>query len=344
MRPTLKDVAERAGVSVSTVSYALNDSSKIALAAETRARVRRIANELGYIPNSVAQSLRSRTSRSVGMLVTKPLTNPRYAAIVHGASAELAAERTHLTILSDPSGGAYLEDYRSGRLDGLIFVGHDDESVPAPFVHAARNEGLPLVVLDCGVPETRDVAYSTVDFDYAFGARQIIEHIADRGLHVVLHVQPEVSSRADRQREQAVLRALAEHPSMSLGVVSTGLTDERLRELEADPSRSGAQAQEAAKRVTAAIDASRAPAEDIAVLCSWGADVEAVMSTAPVREKGVFVGALAAGTPSTGIWPNLAYSRLPLQQAGAHSARLLMQEVHGRAREHLVLAPELDFS
>lgn len=344
MRPTLKDVAERAGVSISTVSYALNDASKVALAAETRARVRRIAKELGYIPNSVAQALRSRTSRSVGMLVTKPLTNPRYAAIVHGASAELAACRTHLTILSDPSGGAYLEDYRSGRLDGLVFVGHDDESVPAPFVEAAGNEGLPLVVLDCGPPDGRTSDYSTVDFDYALGARQLIEHIADRGFGVVLHVQPEISSRADRQREQAVLRVLAEHPSLSLGVVSTGLTDDGLRAVEADPSRSGEHAREVARRVTSAIAASRAPVEDIAVLCSWGADVEAVMSTEPVREHGAFVGALAAGTPSTSIWPNLAYSRLPLQQAGATSARLLMQEVHGGPHEHLVLAPELDFS
>ncbi|GAA2358314.1 hypothetical protein GCM10009854_40860 [Saccharopolyspora halophila] len=342
MRPTLKNVAERAGVSVSTVSYALNDSSNVALAADTRARVRRIAKELGYIPNSVAQSLRSRTSRSVGMLVTKPLTNPRFAAIVQGASAALAAQRTHLAILADPFGGAYLEDYRSGRLDGLVFVGHDDESVPAPFVTAADEEGLPLVALDCGPPGDT-IAFSTVDFDYALGAWQMIEHIAGRGFRLVLHVQPEVSSRADRQREQAVLRALAEHPSLSLSVVSTGLTDDMLREFEADPARSGDHARGVAQRVGSAITGMRVPAEDIAVLCSWGADVEAVMSARPVRERGIFVGALAGGTPSPSIWPNLVYSRLPLQKAGAESARLLMQEVNGGPREHLVLEPEPDF-
>lgn len=343
MRPTLKDVAERAGVSVSTVSYVLNDSSKVVLSAETRARVRRIAKELGYIPNSVARSLRSRSSHIVGMLVTKPLTNPRFAAIVQGASVALAEKRMHLTILSDPSSGAYLEDYRSGRLDGIVFVGHDDEAVPEAFADASRLEGLPLVALDCGEPAD-DASYSAVDFDYARGARQMIEHVADRGFRVVLHVQPEVASRANRQREQAMLRALAEHPSLSLGVVSTGLTSERLREFEASPARTGDHAREVAARVGTAIAATHEKPEAVAVVCSWGADVEAVMSIPQVRADGIFVGAMAGGTPSTRIWPNLAYSRLPLERAGAESARLLMQEVRGGPHEHLVLDPELDAS
>ncbi|MEB3370045.1 LacI family DNA-binding transcriptional regulator [Saccharopolyspora mangrovi] len=343
MRPTLKDVAERAGVSVSTVSYALNDSSKVVLSAETRARVRRIAKELGYIPNSVARSLRSRSSHTVGMLVTKPLTNPRFAAIVQGASVALAEERMHLTILSDPSSDAYLEDYRSGRLDGIVFVGHDDEAVPHAFAEASRLEGLPFVALDCG-PAADNASYSTVDFDYALGARQMIEHVAGRGCRVVLHVQPEVPSRANRQREQAVLRALAEHPSLSLGVVSTGLTSERLREFETSPTNADDYAREVAQRVGTALAATHEEPDAVAVVCSWGADVEAVMSTARVRADGIFVGAMAGGTPSPRIWPNLAYARLPLERAGAQSARLLMQEVLGGPHEHLVLEPELDAS
>ncbi|MDI2028192.1 LacI family DNA-binding transcriptional regulator [Saccharopolyspora sp. TS4A08] len=341
MRPTLKDVAERAGVSVSTVSYVLNDSSKVVLSAETRARVRRIAKDLGYIPNSVARSLRSRSSRIVGMLVTKPLTNPRFAAIVQGASVALAEERMHLTILSDPSGGAYLEDYRSGRLDGIVFVGHDDESVPEAFRQAAR-EGLPFVALDCGAPDAAGTPYSTVDFDYSAGARQMIEHVAERGFRVVLHVHPEVPSRANRQREQALLRALADHPSLSLRVVSTGLTGERLREFERSRAHVDDYAREVAERVGAAIGSEDEDPGSVAVVCSWGADVEAVMSTERVRENRIFVGALAGGTPSPRIWPGLAYSRLPLERAGAESARLLMQEIREGAHEHLVLQPELD--
>lgn len=341
MRPTLKDVAARAGVSVSTVSYALNDASTVALSADTRARVRRIAKELGYIPNSLAQSLRSRASRSVGMLVTKPLTIPRYAAIVQGASAALAAERMHLTILSDPSGDAYLDDYRSGRLDALVFVGHDDESAPQAILDAARREGLPLVVLDCGAPDG-DVAYSSVDFDYAAGASEIVDHLAESGIRSIVHVRPEVASRAERLREKALVAALAKNPALSLRVVSTGLTDELLRALEHDADSMRDYAGGLGDRVDRALAAIEGDPAETAVLCSWGADVEPAMASRRVREDGILVAALAAGSLSPRVWPQLRYSRLPLEHAGAECARLVMQELAGADHEHLVLAPELD--
>lgn len=341
MRPTLKDVAARAGVSVSTVSYALNDASTVALSADTRARVRRIAKELGYIPNSLAQSLRSRASRSVGMLVAKPLTIPRYAAIVQGASAALAAERMHLTILSDPSGDDYLDDYRSGRLDALIFVGHDDESAPEAILEAARGEGLPLVVLDCGAPGG-EVAYSSVDFDYAVGAAEMVAHLAESGVRTIVHVRPEVSSRAERLREKALVAALAKHPGLSLRVVSTGLTDEMLRALERDPGSMSDYTADTGDRVDRALAAIESEAGESAVLCSWGADVEPALASRRIREAGVVVAALAAGPLSPRVWPQLRYSRLPLERAGGECARLVMQELAGAGHEHVLLAPHLD--
>lgn len=340
-RPTLKDIATRAGVSVSTVSYALNDASTVALSADTRARVRRIAKEVGYIPNSLAQSLRSRTSRSIGMLVTKPLSHPRYAAIVQGASAALSAERMHLTILADASGEIYLDDYRSGRLDGLVFVGHDDEAAPDVVLDAARREGLPLVVLDCGAP-TGDVAYSTVDFDYAGGATELLEELAGRGVRSVLHVRPDVASRAERLREKALVHGLAQHPGLSLRVVSTGLTDERLRAIENDPDAARDHAGELGTRIDDALAAVAGDLHETAVLCSWGGDVEPVIAARRVREGGILVAALAAGALSPRVWPQLRYSRLPLDRAGAEAARLVMQELAGGEHEHVVLAPEID--
>jgi DNA-binding LacI/PurR family transcriptional regulator len=340
-RPTLKDIAARAGVSVSTVSYALNDASTVALSADTRTRVRRIAKEIGYIPNSLAQSLRSRTSRSIGMLVTKPLSNPRYAAIVQGASAALAAQRMHLTILADASGEVYLDDYRSGRLDGLVFVGHDDEAAPPAVLDAAQREGLPLVVLDCGAP-TDDVPYSTVDFDYAGGATELLEELAARGVRSVLHVRPDVSSRAERLREKALVHALAQHPSLSLRVISTGLTDEVLRSIENDPDAVRDYAGDLGDRIDAALATVGGDVHEVAVLCSWGADVEPAMASRRVRDGGVLVAALAAGALSPRIWPQLRYSRLPLARAGAEAARLAMQELAGGEHERVVLAPELD--
>ncbi|MDA4892549.1 LacI family DNA-binding transcriptional regulator [Microbacterium resistens] len=340
-RPTLKDIAGRAGVSVSTVSYALNDASTVALSPDTRARVRRIAKDLGYIPNSLAQSLRARTSRSIGMIVTKPLSNPRYAAIVQGASAALATERMHLTILTDAAAPHDLDDYRSGRLDGVVFVGHDDEAAPSVVLDAARNEGLPLVVLDCGAPPA-DAPYSTVDFDYAGGATALLDELAERGVRSVLHVRPEVASRAERLREKALVGALARHPGLSLRVVTTGVTDDVLRAIEQDPELTRDYARDLGSAIDTALTAVNGEAAETAVLCSWGADVEPAMASRRVREDGILVAALAAGTLSPRVWPQLRYSRLPLARAGAEAARLIMQEIAGGGHEHLLLAPELD--
>ena len=91
-RPTLKDVAARAGVSVSTVSYALNDTSSLPLSEATRMRVRRIAQEVGYVPNGLARSLQSQASRTIGVILGEPLTIPRYAAIAQGLAAGLGDE------------------------------------------------------------------------------------------------------------------------------------------------------------------------------------------------------------------------------------------------------------
>lgn len=275
------------------------------------------------------------------MLVTKPLTNPRYAAIVQGASAALAAQRMHLTIVSDPSGDAYLDDYRSGRLDGLVFVGHDDESVPETILEAAQRDGLPLVALDCGLPDG-DAWHSSVDFDYARGAAEMVAALADRGIRSVVHVRPDVSSRAERLREAALAKAIAARPGISRKVVSTGLTDELLREFERGPAAGLRYGPELGARIDAAL--AELPGEDreLAVLCSWGADVEPTMASRRLREGGILVAALAAGSLSPSVWPHLLYSRLPLERAGAESARLVMQVLAGDAHEHLVLAPDLD--
>src|SRR5439155_2176238 len=75
----LKDIAARAGVSVMTVSKVLRDAPDISAA--TKARVRHLAAEMGYMPDSAAQGLRSRTTRLFGMIIPAA-TNPIYARVI----------------------------------------------------------------------------------------------------------------------------------------------------------------------------------------------------------------------------------------------------------------------
>src|SRR5262245_59090519 len=75
----LKDIAERAGVSVMTVSKALRDEPDIS--ANTKTRIKLLAQQLGYVPDSVAQGLRNRTTKLLGLVISS-ITNPVFARMV----------------------------------------------------------------------------------------------------------------------------------------------------------------------------------------------------------------------------------------------------------------------
>ena len=84
---TIRDVAERAGVSVATVSHVINGTRKVA--PETAERVRRAMEELDYHPNAVARSLRTRKTQVIGVVVSD-ITNPFFATLVRGAEGSAA--------------------------------------------------------------------------------------------------------------------------------------------------------------------------------------------------------------------------------------------------------------
>src|SRR2546428_14191042 len=75
----LKDIAERAGVSVMTVSKVLRDASDVS--ATTKTRVKLLAQQMGYVPNSMAQSLRSRTTKLFGLVISSS-TDPIFSRVL----------------------------------------------------------------------------------------------------------------------------------------------------------------------------------------------------------------------------------------------------------------------
>src|SRR5690606_40421408 len=92
---TVYDVAKRAGVSIATVSRALNDSSRIS--PETRRRVLEVAEELGYQSNDLARSLAGKATQTIALLLPD-ITNPFFPELVKGVKT-VADERGHLLLL-----------------------------------------------------------------------------------------------------------------------------------------------------------------------------------------------------------------------------------------------------
>jgi len=121
----LEDVAEAAGVHVSTVSRVLNGRAAAAVRPETRERIEEAATRLRYRPNAIARGLKLASAGALGLLVPS-LRNPVYSAIIRGAF-DRAWERSFVVLLAEDLGApsaqqAYERLVEEGRIDGLLIA------------------------------------------------------------------------------------------------------------------------------------------------------------------------------------------------------------------------------
>jgi LacI family transcriptional regulator len=149
----LKDIAERAGVSVMTVSKVMRDAPDISVA--TKTRVRALAQQMGYVPDSQAQGLRTRTTKLFGLVISA-MTNPIFARVVM-AIEERAHELGYEVILSHTLNIPEREDTAihrliSRRVDGL-FVSPVYRMVPTASIYQELQRcGTPTVILGHHAP------------------------------------------------------------------------------------------------------------------------------------------------------------------------------------------------
>lgn len=148
--PTIVDVANRAGVSAITVSRVVNDSGPVST--QVRARVERAIAEIGYLPNAVARSLRSKRTDTIALIVTD-MTNPFFTTVARGA--EDAASDAGMMLIICNSDEREAEEVRyvrmlvGRRVDGILLV---PAGGGATAIGLCRKQGMPLVVVDRRVP------------------------------------------------------------------------------------------------------------------------------------------------------------------------------------------------
>lgn len=196
-RPTIRDVAEAAGVSTVTVSRVVNASDLVQ--PETRARVERVMRELGYVPNLAAQAMRTNATRTIGFVVPD-LTNYPNAAVAKATEAVLA-EAGYCLLLTNSDNRLdrelkSLEVLSSRRVDGMILYvcDEDDERLR----QAVAEVDVPLVVLDRDLPVATDTVLS--DHDTAMGeAVRYLISLGHRHLAFVSSCLP-IRPRRERQR------------------------------------------------------------------------------------------------------------------------------------------------
>jgi LacI family transcriptional regulator, galactose operon repressor len=198
--PTLRDVAEAAGVHAATASRALNPSTRGLVNADTARRVIRVAEQLGYRPNPIARGLKTSKSGTVG-IVLPDLTNPLFPPIVRGIEEVLEpAGYSGLIVNTDNDPGreqTLIEHLRSRQVEGLIVA---TARVEHPLMRQLHRDGVVMVMVNRR-PEGVDVPSITPDD--AAGVDLAVRHLAGLGHTRIAHVAGPQSTSTGASRARA---------------------------------------------------------------------------------------------------------------------------------------------
>jgi LacI family transcriptional regulator len=196
---TLRDVAARAGVHPATASRALNPETRLLVKEETARRVLEAAELLGYHPNPVARSLRTRRSHTVGVVIPD-LTNPLFPPIVRGLEDRLAAAG-YVALIANTDGDGererlVFEQMRARHADGIVLA---TAHLSDPLLAEAARTGLPVVLVN---RMAQDHSLPSVSVDNESGMRMAVAHLIAQGHRHIAHIAgpQEVSTGLYRYR------------------------------------------------------------------------------------------------------------------------------------------------
>lgn len=328
MAVTLKDIAQRVGKSVTTVSRALNDYDDVG--EETKARVRQVAEELGYTPSILAQRLQKRQSETIGLILPTfgpRFSDPFFSEFIAGIGNRAAEAGYDLLVSTRPPGereiGAYRRYVGSRRVDGFIVVRTRRQDARIDFL---REAGAPFVAFGRTDPP---LDYPFVDEDSALGMRRIGSHLAEYHHRVIACITPPDSLTFTHERLRGLREGLAEH--------GLQLRPDYIR--ESDLTQRGGYEQ--ARQLLAL------PEPPTAIVASN--DLMALGAITAARERGLRVGRDVSITGFDDIpmaehsHPSLTTVHQPIYQIGGQVCGMLIQIIHGEQLEEsqILLQPRL---
>lgn len=304
----IKDVAARAGVSVSTVSNALNRPELVSTSAAHR--VAEAITHLGYVPNTAARQLRAGRSNAIGMAVLN-ITNPFFAEMVLGAEEE--ADRAGYSIIvgnsydSEVRESRHLDLFERQRMDGVLLA---PMRTPTVMLQRFRQRGVPVVLVD---RVDQDGILPSVSLDDVAGGVMAAEHLLQGGSQHIAFVGGPLTVDQMRERYEGS-RSTVEAAGARFTFIGTTTLNPQL-------------GRDIGDRIAALPPAERPDgifaANDLVAL---GVLQSLIRHGIPVPGEIAIIGyddidfAAAAVVSLTSI-------RQPAHAMGAHAARLLLQEL-----------------
>lgn len=199
-KTTIKDVAERAGVSSATVSNVINDKGKVSEG--TRRKVLEAIEELNYRPNASAQRRLQKSSRKSIGLIIKELHNPYFADVIIGAQNR-ANEKGYSTMVSTSEGQRMMEKnvvdlFVEKDVDGIIINPLLDRDADLSHLFDLKRRNIPFVLLE----RVHGLKSNLVDVDNVQAATEVTSYLLDLGHERIIHFAgPEYSMHSDERIE-----------------------------------------------------------------------------------------------------------------------------------------------
>ncbi|WP_078381317.1 LacI family DNA-binding transcriptional regulator [Sutcliffiella halmapala] len=231
---TIKDIARVAGVSVTTVSRALNGYSDVSK--QTRQRILDVAKELNYSPNTVARSLVMKKSKTIGLLVSnmnrEGVKDNFTFEILCGLNQASADAEYDLVLFSTTSSKqrekTYTQLCRERRVDGVIIQGIKTDD---PYLEEVLQSDIPCVLIDIPI-ESNTVGYVTTD--NVRGAKIAVLHLIEQGHKNIGLINGHSKADVSTRRLQGYVEALEENNlRLKTGWIKNGQFAEHLAEAAA---------------------------------------------------------------------------------------------------------------
>lgn len=211
---TIKDVAKRAGVSITSASYALNGTGTISAA--TRRRVLDAATELNYHPNAFARHLKTRKTRTIGVFIAR-FGGSFYEEILEGIHD--AVMKTDYELLVCPESRDVRKMLTHRQVDGAIIF---DTKIKSDILIRLASQSFPIIVMD---------RYLESDYilpllvENSQGARQAFDHLFRQGARKIVFISGSIDSYDNTERMSAFL-AEGERYGLSIQCYSGNFTEE----------------------------------------------------------------------------------------------------------------------
>jgi LacI family transcriptional regulator len=213
---SMRDVAQRAGVSIGTVSNVMNHPEKVSPAVAKK--VLAAIESLGFVRNEAARQLRDGRSKTIGLVVLD-VRNPFFTDVARGAEDKAASVGLSVTLGNSDESTAresmYLELFEQQRVHGVLISPYSDI---AERLRRLRKRGIPAVLVD---RTSADTSFSSVSVDDVAGGRMAVEHLIAQGRRRIAFVGGPVAINQVADRLAGTRLAVSVNRDVTLSIIET---------------------------------------------------------------------------------------------------------------------------